>query len=136
MDDAEGLAELFHAAEIAVVAVAVHAYGNVEFNLVVGVVGLAFSHVPGDAAAAEHDAGEGVVEGVGGGDDADAFGPADPDAVVSEEFFSFVNAVAELGGPLVDVVQKAEREVLVDAARADVRSVEAGTRNAFVEFLG
>ena len=61
VDDAEGLAEFFHAAEVAVVAVAIHTYGDIEFDLVVGVVGLAFSNVPGDAAAAEHDAGEGVV---------------------------------------------------------------------------
>ena len=136
MYDAEGLAEFFHAAEIAVVAIAIHTYWDIELDLIVGVVWLAFSHIPGDAAAAEHDAGEGVVEGVGGGNDANAFGPADPDAVVSEEFFGFVDAVAELGGPLVDVVQKAEREVLVDAAGADVGGVEAGARNAFVEFLG
>ena len=136
MYDAEGLAEFFHATEIAVVAIAIHAYWDIELDLIVGVVWLAFSHIPGDAAAAEHDAGEGVVEGVGGGNDANAFGPADPDAVVGEEFFGFVDAVAELSGPLVDVVQKAEREVLVDAARTDVGGVEAGARNAFVEFLG
>lgn len=136
VDDAEGLAEFFHAAEVAVVAVAVDADGDVEFDLVVGVVGLGFSYVPGDAAAAEHDAGEGIVEGVGGGDDADALCAADPDAVVGEEFFGFVDAVTELGGPLVDVVKEAEREVLVDAARADVGGVEAGAGDAFVEFLG
>lgn len=135
MDDAEGLAEFFHAAEIAVVAVAIHAYWDIEFDLVVGVVGLAFSHIPGDAAAAEHDAGEGVVESVGGGNDANAFGPADPDAVVGEEFFGFVDAVAELSGPLVDVIEEAEGKVLVDSAGAYVGGVEAGARNAFVEFL-
>ena len=103
--------------------------------MVVSVVGLGFADVPGDAGAAEHDAGEGVVEGVGGGDDADAFCAADPDAVVGEEFFGFVDAVAELRGPLVDVVEEAEGEVGVDAARADIGGVEAGAGDAFVEFL-
>ncbi len=136
MYDSERLAEFLHAAEVAVVTIAIHTYRDVELNLIVGVVGLAFSHIPGDAAAAEHDAGEGVVESVGGGNDANAFCPADPDAVVREEFFGFVDAVAELSGPLVDVIEEAEGEVLVDAAGAYVGGVEAGARNAFIEFLG
>ncbi len=107
MDDTEALAEFFHAAEVAVVAVAVDTDGDVELDLVVGVVGLGFAHVPGDAGAAQHDAAEAVVEGIGGGDDADADGPAFPDAVVCEEFFGFVDAVAELRGPLVDVIKEA-----------------------------
>ena len=135
MYDSERLAEFLHATEVPVVTIAIHTYWDIELNLIVGVIGLAFSHIPGDAAAAEHDAGEGVVESVGGGNDANAFGPADPDAVVCEEFFGFVDAVTELSGPLVDVVQKAEREVLVEATRADVGGVEAGARDAFVEFL-
>lgn len=111
MDDAEGLAELFHAAEVAVVAVAVDAHRDVEFHLVVRVVRLAFAHVPGYARASEHDAGEGEVEGVGGGDDANALGAPFPDAVVCEEFFGFIDAVTELGRPLVDVVEEADGEV-------------------------
>ena len=84
VDDAEGLAELFHAAEVAVVAVAVDAHGHVELDLIVCVVRLAFADVPGDTAASEHDAREGVVEGVGGGDDADTLCSAFPDSVVGE----------------------------------------------------
>ncbi len=136
MDDAQRLAELLHAAEVAVVAVAVDADGDVEVDLVVGVVGLALAHVPGHAGAAQHDAREGVVEGVGGGDDADALRAALPDAVVGQELFGFVDAVAELRRPLVDVVEKAEREVLRDAAGSDVGGVQAGAGDAFVEFLG
>ena len=135
MDDAQALAELLHAAEVAVVAVAVDADGDVELDLVVGVVGLGFPYVPGHAGAAEHDAGEGVVEGLFCGDDAHALCSADPDAVVGEEFFGFVDAVAELGGPLVDVVEEAERYVLVDAARSDIGGMEPGARDTLVEFL-
>ena len=135
MDDAEGLAELLHAAEVAVVAVAVDPDGHVEFHLVVRVVRLALADVPGHAAAAQHDAREGVVEGVGGGDDADALGPAFPDSVVCEEFFGFVDPVAELGRPLVDVVEEAEGEILVNAAGADVGCMKTRSRDTFVEFL-
>ena len=135
VDDAEGLPELFHAAEVAVVAVAVDTHGHVELDLIVRVVRLAFADVPGDTASSEHDAGEGVVEGVSGGDDADALGPTFPDSVVGEQFFGFVDAVAELGGPLVNVVEEAEGKVLVDTAWADVSCVEAGAGDTFVEFL-
>lgn len=135
VDDAEGLAELLHAAEVAVVAVAVDADGDVELDLVVRVVRLALAHVPGYAAPAEHDAGEGVVEGIGGGDDTDALRSAFPDPVVGEEFFGFVDSVAELSGPLVDVVEEAEGKVLMDAAGADIGRVKPGAGDSFIEFL-
>lgn len=135
MDDAEGLPEFFHAAEVAVVAISVNAHGHVEVYLIVGIVRLAFPHVPGDARAAEHDARERVVESVGGGDDTDALGAAFPDAVVCEEFFGFVDAVAELGCPLVDVIEEADREIRVHAAGANVGRMETGAGHTFVEFL-
>jgi hypothetical protein len=46
-----------------------------------------------------------------------------PDAIVGEQFFGFVDAVAELSGPLVDVVEEAEGQVLRDAAGPDVGGV-------------
>lgn len=135
VDDAEGLAELFHAAEVAVVAVSVYADGDVKLHLIVRVVWLAFAYIPRYTAASEHDTREGVVESVGGRNDADVLGSTFPDSVVGEQFFGFVDPVAELGRPLVDVVQEADGEVLVDAAGADVGGVEAGAGDTFVELL-
>ena len=135
MDDAEALAEFFHATEVAVVAVAVYAHRHVKLYLVVGIVWLAFSYVPGYTRTSKHDATETVVEGVGRGDNSDAFGTAYPDAVVSQEFLGFVNTVTKLGGPLVDVIEEAKGEVRVDTAGADVGGVEAGARDTLVEFL-
>lgn len=134
-DDAERLAELLHTAEIAVVAVAVYTDGNVELDLVVGIIRLGLADVPGDAGTAEHGAGERVVNSVSGGDDTYALCAADPDTVVSEHFLGFVKTVAELSGPLVDVVEEAHGEILRDTARADVGGVETGAGNALVEFL-
>ena len=134
-DYAQALAELLHPAEVAIIAIPVHAHGDIELHIPVRVIRLRFSNVPGDAAAAQHHAGEGVVERVGGGDDADAFGAPDPDPVVGEEFFGFVDAVTELGRPLVDVVEEAEGEVGVYAAGTDVGGVEAGAGDALVELL-
>ena len=135
VDDAEGLAELFHAAEVAVVAVSVDPNRDVEFDLVVGIVRLALAYIPWHATASKHDAGEGVVESVGGGDDPNALGSAFPDSVVREQLFGFVDPVPELSRPLVDVVEEADGEILVNATRADVCCVKASARDSFVEFL-
>ena len=61
MDDAQTLAEFFHSAEVPIVAIARLADRHIEIDLVVGVVWSRLADVPGDAGAAEHDAGEGVV---------------------------------------------------------------------------
>ena len=135
VDDAERLAELLHAAQVAVVAVAVDADGNVELDLVVGVVRLALADVPRHTGTAEHDACEGQVQSVGGRDHADAAQTVDPDTVVRKHLLGLVDAVAELSGPLVNIIEQAEREILVDTSGADVGGVETGTRDSLVEFL-
>ena len=135
VDDAEGLTELLHTAEVTVVAVTVDADGNVELNLVVGVVRLGLADIPGDTGTAEHDTREGVVEGVGSADDTNTLGTANPDTVVGQELLGLVDTVTELGGPLVDVVKKTNGEILRNATRADVGGVKTGTRDTLVEFL-
>ena len=135
MDDAKGLAEFFHAAEVAVVAVSVHPDWDVELYLIVRVIWLALSYIPGYAAAPKHNAGEGEVESVGGGNDTNALGSAFPASVIGEQLFGFIDPVPKLSSPLVDVVEEAEREVLVDAARADVGGMKASAGDAFVELL-
>lgn len=135
MDDAQALAELLHAAQVPVIAVAVDAHGDVELHLPVGIVRRALTYVPRHPGAAQHDAREAVVERVGGGDDADALGAPDPDPVVGEELLGLVDAVTELSRPLVDVVEEAEGDVGVHAAGADVGGVQAGAGDALVKFL-
>ena len=135
VDDAEGLAEFFHAAEIAVVAVPVHPDGDVKLHLVVRIVRLAFAYVPGYTAASKHDAGERVVESVSSGDDTNALGPAFPYSIICEQFLGFVDPVSKLSRPLVDVVKEAKGEVLVDAARTDVGCMKAGAGDTFIELL-
>lgn len=84
MDDTEGLAEFFHAAEVPVVAVSVDADRDVELDLIVGVVRLALAHIPWHTGATEHDASPGVVEGIGGGDDTNTLSSTFPDPVVCQ----------------------------------------------------
>ena len=135
VDDAKGLAELLHAAEVAVVAVSVYSDWDVKFYLIVRIIWLALAYIPRYTAASKHDAGERVVESVGGGDDTNVLGSTLPDSIISEQFFGFIYPVPKLSRPLVDVVEEAEGEVLMDAARADVGRVKAGAGDTFVEFL-
>ena len=53
LDDAQALADLLHAHEVAVVAVADGADGHVEVVLLVARVGMVLAHVVGDAGAAQ-----------------------------------------------------------------------------------
>ena len=125
MNDSQRLAKFFHPAEVPIVAVAVHTDRDIELDLVVCVVRLGLSNIPWHAGPSQHDAGEAEVESVGCRDGSNVFGPTDPDAVVGEEFFCFVHAVAELGCPLMDVIEKTKREILSDSTGSDVSSVKA-----------
>ena len=104
-DDAYGLAHFFHAAEVAVVAVAVDADGNIEIHLVVHFIRLFLTHVPFHARTAQHHAGKSFLHGALGGDDADADGTLFPDAVVGQEGFECVDVFREAFAEGVDEVE-------------------------------
>lgn len=48
MNNAQRLSKLLHSAQVPIIAVAVDPNRDVKFDLVVGIVGLGLSHVPGD----------------------------------------------------------------------------------------
>lgn len=135
VDDTEGLAEFLHAAQVSVVAVTVDADWDIKFDLVICVVRLALSDIPRHTGTSKHDTGERKVESICSRHNTDTLQSVDPNTVVRQHLFSFVNTVAELGGPLVNVVEKAHGDILVNTTGADVCSVQTGTRYTFVEFL-
>lgn len=135
VDNAEGLAEFLHTAEITVVAVTVDTDGHVELNLVVGIVRLGLTDIPGDTGTTQHDTSETHVESIGSLDDTNTLGSGLPDTVIREQFLGLVNAVTELSGPLVDIVEETKGQILRHTTRADVGSVETGTGDTLVEFL-
>lgn len=135
MDDAEGLTEFLHTAEVTVVAVAVLANWDVELDLIVGIVWLSLADIPWDTGTTKHDSGETVVQGILCGNDTDTLGTGLPDSVVSQKFFNLVDAVAKLSSPLVDIVEETDWKILVDTAWTDVGGVETGARDTLVELL-
>jgi hypothetical protein len=135
VDNAEGLAELLHTAEITVVAVTVDTDGHIELDLVIGIVRLRLADVPWDTGATEHDTSETHVQRIGGAHNTNALSSGLPDTVIGEEFLGFVDTVTELGSPLVDIVKETEGNVLRNTTGADIGSVETGTGYSLVEFL-
>lgn len=135
VDDTEGLTELLHAAKVTVVAVTVDTDGDVELNLVIGIVRLRLTDIIGNTRATEHDTSETHVERIGGVNNTDTLGSGLPDTVICEQLLGLVNAVTELSGPLVDVVQNTNGDILRDTTGANVGCVETGTGDTLVEFL-
>jgi hypothetical protein len=135
VDDAQGLAELLHTAQVTVVAVAVDTDRHVELDLAVRVIGGALADIPGNTRTTEHDTGEGEVESIGGRDDTDTTETVDPDTVVRQHLLGLVDTVTELGGPLVDIIEEANGNILMNTAGTDIGGVETGTRDSLIEFL-
>lgn len=135
VNNAERLAELLHTAEVTVVAVTVDTNGNIELDLVVGIVRLRLTDIPRDTGATEHDTSEAHVQCISGVDNTNTLGSGLPDTVIREQLLGLIDTVSELGGPLVDIIQKAERDILRDTTGPNVGSVKTGTRDTLVEFL-
>lgn len=135
VDNAKGLTELLHSAEVSVVAITVGSNRNVELDLVVGIVGLVLADVEGNSRTSEHDTSEGKVQSLSSRNDTDTPQSLNPDTVVCQHLLGLVDSVAELGSPLVDVVKKSNGDILVNTTGSDVGSVETGARNTLVEFL-
>lgn len=133
VNDAEGLTELLHTAEVTVVAVTVNTDWNVELDLVVCVVWLGLADIPWNTGSTEHDSSEGHVEGVSCRNLTNTLGTADPDTVVGKKLLGLVDAVTELGGPLVDIIQKTNWDILVNTTWSDVGGVETSSGNTLVE---
>ena len=135
VDDTEGLAELLHTAKVTIITVTVDTDGDVEFNLVVSVIWLGLADIPWHTRATEHDTSEAHVQRISGADNTNALSSGLPDTVLGEQLFGFVDTVTELGSPLVDIIEKAEGDILRHTAGADVGGVETGTGDTLVEFL-
>ena len=127
------LAHLLHADEIAVVAIAVLADGNVELELGVAFVRLGLAQIPGGARAAHHHAGEAVRPGVVELDHADIDIALLEDAVVGEQILDVVADFEERIAEGVDVGDELGRQVLMHAARPDIGGMHAAAARPLVE---
>ena len=135
VNNAKRLAELLHTAKVAIVAVTVLSNRDVEFNLVVGVIGLALADIPWDTGATEHNSTEGQVQGFLGRQNTNTTQTLNPDTVIRQHFLGLVDTVTKLGSPLVDIVEQTNGDILVDTSGTNVSGVKSGTGDTLIEFL-
>ncbi len=133
LHDARRLAHLLHADEIAVVAIAVLADGNIEVHFLVAFVGLRLAQIPSRARAAHHHAGKPPGPALGERDDADVDVALLEDAVAGEQRLEIVADFEERIAEIVDVVDELRRQILVDAARPEIGRVHARPARPLVE---
>ena len=133
LHDADRLAHLFHADAIAVVTVAVLTHRNVEIHFGIAFVGLRLAQIPDRARAAHHHAGEAPRPGILELHDADIDVALLEDPVIGEQLFEIVADFEKRIAERLDVVDQFRRQILMHAANAEISSVQARTRGAFVE---
>ena len=133
LHDAHRLAHLFHADAVAVVAVAVLADRNVEFEFGIAFVRLRPAQIPGRARAAHHHAGEAPVPGILQLDHADIDVALLEDAVAGEQAVEIVDHLQERIAERADVVDQLRRQILMHAAGPEIGRVHARARGALVE---
>ena len=158
LDDAVRLPHFFHAHQVAVVAVAVDANGNIELHPVVNLVGLLPAQIPRHTRPAQHGTREAQRHRALRCDHADAHGALLPDPVVGQQFFVFVDALRKTSGEVFDEIQQRPlpvvvhpghfariaklgrlvlrhlvRQVAVDATRPVIGGVHPRTRHRFVD---
>src|SRR5260370_21505169 len=112
LHDARRLAHLLHADEIAVVAIAVLADGNIEVHFLVAFVGLRLAQIPSRARAAHHHAGKSPGPALVERYDADVDVALLEDAIAGEQRLEIVADFEERIAEIVDVSDELQREVL------------------------
>ena len=132
-DDLRRFPHLLHPAEITVIAVAVLAQRNLEVEVVVALVRLVATQVPGDAGPSHHHAGEAPGQGLFLADHTNIDVPLLEDAVAGDQAFDVVTDRREALGPAVDVLDQLIGQVLVDAARPEIVGMQTSATGALVE---
>ena len=132
-DDRDALAHLLHADEIAVVAVAVLADGDVEFHLVVSGIGLRLAQVPGGAGGAQHRSAEAPVECVLQRHDPDVDQALLEDPVLGQEIVDIVEPFGKALGPGIDVAEQTRRQILMHASRPVICGMQPRPADPFIE---
>mmetsp|Transcript_18312 Transcript_18312/g.29274 ORF Transcript_18312/g.29274 Transcript_18312/m.29274 type:complete len:384 (-) Transcript_18312:3287-4438(-) len=132
-DNAHRLAHLFHAAEVAVIAVAVLAHRDLEVEFVIAFIGLRAAQVPGEARSAHHNPRKGIVLNVVFSHHANIGVALFKDAVFGQKPVNIVQHGGEFMGPLFDVVDQIVGQVLMHATGPEIGCVQARTAGPFIE---
>ena len=133
LDDPQALSHLQHSHKVAIIAVTVGADGHVKVHQVVSIIGLRLPQVPLDASASQHHTAAAPVDGVLGRDHSDVDDSLLEKSVVRDQVLNFIQPLAELGDELIDIVKKADGDVLVDTSWSNISSMHSSSTGTFVE---
>jgi hypothetical protein len=127
MDDSEGLSEFLHSTQVPIIAIAIHANWNIKIDFAIRIIRLTLSHIPRHTRSTKHDTGERIVQCIRSRHNSNTLRSANPNAVIGQKLLGLINTISELGGPLINVIQKTNREVLVDATGSDIGGMKTGS---------
>ena len=133
MNDLQALLHLGHAAQIAVIAIAVLANRNLEVELGIKLIRLAAAQVPCKAGTAHHHARITPVRDVLFRDNPDVGIALLEDAVFGQEPMQVAQDTREFLRPLFDIVDQRGRQVLVHTTGAEIGGVQTRAAGAFIE---
>src|SRR5579862_9700264 len=119
-DDFDAFANFGYADLIAREAVACGLRLNVEIKLFIARVGKSLADVVRHAAAAQHGARSAHGDGIFGADDSHAFRATEPNAVIGEQAFVFVNVRGKGIDHAADAIEPIRRRLEGDAADAEI----------------
>merc|ERR1719341_1029357 len=134
LNDPQALPHLQHSHQVAVVAIAVGTNGHIKVHQVICIVRLRFPKIPFDASASQHHTAASPVNSILSRDDANVNDPLLEQPVVCDQVLHLVKPLAELGNELVDVIQKANWDVLVNTSRSNIGCVHSGSTGTFIKF--
>ena len=116
-NDAIALAHFFHAHQITVVAIAVHANRDVEIDAVVHLIRLLLAHIPFDARTTQHRTGETFVKRTLRAHHADTNETLLPNPVVGQQRLVLVNVLREAVGEVFNEIKQRTRTRLVQGGQ-------------------
>ena len=120
LDDLQRLAHLLDADQVAGVVVAVRVGRDVEVVGLVAAVGHLLAHVPGEARRAQQRSRHTQGDAAGDVEVAGALEPGLPDRLAGQQLVVLVDALGHHLQELADLLDRARRQVLRDAAGTDV----------------
>ena len=131
--DAHRLTHLFHAHEVAIVAVAMLTDRDVEIKLGVAFIGLRLAQVPCRSGAAHHHAGKSPSPCIGELDHANPDVALFKNAIAREQPIQIVHHTQKGIAKGLNVVNQLWRQILMHAADTKIIGVHACTGSALVE---
>jgi hypothetical protein len=95
-----------------VITITVRSNGDIKLEVFVAIVRLHLAQIPLDPRASQHDPAEPIVKRVLSRHNPDVLGTLNPESILSEHVFYFIQTRGERRNEVVNVVQQANGDVL------------------------